>query len=175
VWWLKLGLELQRIQPGKPQQNGRQERVHLTLEEVVSAPAANPRLQQRALDVWRHEYNSVRPHEALAMKTPERVYQPSRRHYPCKLISEPFFHEPFEHTRLDHSGRLRWSRGWIHISTALRMEIVEVMPRDDFTHFDVFFGPIHLGVFDSHRLDRGLRIPRRRRLRSGQPSKMSLD
>lgn len=174
VWWLKLGIELQRIEPGKPQQNGRQERVHRTLEEVVSPPAPNPRLQQRALDLWRHEYNSIRPHEALAMKTPSHVYQPSRRHYPRELLT-PLFHEPDEHLRLDNSGRLRWTRGSIHISSALGMEIVQVMPRDDFTHFDVYFGPIYLGVFDAEHLDRGLRIPRRRRLRAGEASKMSLD
>jgi hypothetical protein len=66
TWWLRLGLRLERIQPGKPYQNGRLERLHLTLEEVVGTPSANPRAQQRAIDLWRRDYNEIRPHEALS-------------------------------------------------------------------------------------------------------------
>lgn len=174
VWWLRLGIELQRIQPGKPQQNGRQERVHLTLEEAVSPPARNPKQQQRVLDLWRYQYNSVRPHEALAMKTPAAVYQASNRHYPCKLV-EPSLHDAEDQFVLDTSGRLRWRGRWIHISSALCRETVDTVAHGDFTHFDVYFGPILLGTIDSSRLERGLRIARRRRLRDGKPSKVSLD
>jgi putative transposase len=173
VWWLKLGIRLERIEPGKPQQNGRQERAHLTLEEVVSKPALNRRTQQRALDLWRRTYNEVRPHEALAMGTPYDAYQRSPRRYPRKLI-EPESYEPEENYRLDASGRLRWRGRWLHVSSALCSEVVQVMWRDDLTHFDVFFGEILLGTFDQNRLARGLVIPRRKR-RRGEVSGMSLD
>jgi len=173
VWWLRLGVRLERIVPGKPQQNGRQERVHLTLEEVVGKPAINLRAQQRALDLWRRTYNEVRPHEALSMRCPIDAYKRSRRRYPCKLL-EPTSPELEENFRLDTQGRLRWRGRWIHISFALRAEIVQVMWKDDLTHFDVFFGPIHLGTFDEKHLERGLKIPRRKR-RRGEVSGVSLD
>jgi transposase InsO family protein len=166
VWWLRLGIELQRIQPGKPQQNGRQERVHLTMEEVVASPAANPRSQQSALDVWRYEYNEVRPHEALAMKPPATVYERSRRRYPRKLV-EPECYEPDDLFNLDRNGRMYWRRRWVLISSALRHQTVQVTWHDDFTHLDVHFGPIRLGTIDTEHLERGLRIARRRRTPTG--------
>ena len=100
---MRLGIELQRIEPGKRQQNGRLERVHLTLEEVVAEPAANPTKQQRAIDLWRYEYNEVRPHQALHMKTPAAVFVPSKRHYPRKLV-DPMQWEPDETYALDKHG-----------------------------------------------------------------------
>jgi putative transposase len=174
VWWLRLGIELQRIEPGKPHQNGRLERVHLTLEEVVATPSANPTDQQRAIDLWRYEYNEVRPHEALNMKPPAAVYVPSRRHYPRKLV-DPIQWEPDEIYRLDNNGRLRWRGRWIHISSALAAEPVQVGYIDDFAHVGVNYGSIFLGTIDTRAPDRGLRIPRRRRKRADEVSRMSLD
>jgi transposase InsO family protein len=174
VWWLRLGIELQRIEPGKPQQNGRLERVHLTLEEVVAEPLPNPTAQQRAIDLWRYDYNEVRPHEALGMKPPATVYVPSRRHYPRKLL-DPIQWEPDEQYRLDKNGRLRWGGRWIHISSALAGESVQVAYIDDFTHLGVNYGSLFLGTIDTNALERGLRIPRRRRKRSSEVSRTSLD
>jgi putative transposase len=174
VWWLRLGIELQRIEPGKPQQNGRLERVHLTLEEVVAEPAANPTAQQRAIDLWRYEYNEVRPHEALHMKAPAAVFAPSKRHYPRKLI-EPMQWEPDEIYALDKQGRLRWKHRWIHISSALARQCVQVGYLDDFERLSVNYGSIFLGTIDTRALDRGLRIPRRRRKRGENVSRTSLD
>lgn len=174
VWWLRLGIELQRIEPGKPQQNGRLERVHLTLEEVVADPASNPITQQRAIDLWRYEYNEVRPHEALHMKPPAKVYVPSKRHYPRKLI-EPTQWEPEEVYALDKQGRLRWNSRWIHISSALARQTVQVGLLDDFARLRVNYGSIFLGTIDTKALDRGLRIPRRRRKRGENVSRTSLD
>jgi hypothetical protein len=174
VWWLRLGIELQRIEPGKPQQNGRLERVHLTLEEVVAEPAANPIDQQRAIDLWRYQYNEVRPHEALHMKPPATVYVPSKRRYPRKLI-DPIQWEPDETYRLDKHGRLRWGRRWLHISSALATQTVQVGGLDDFDRLSVNYGSIFLGTIDTHALDRGLCIPRRRRKRDEKVSRTSLD
>jgi transposase InsO family protein len=175
VWWLQLGIHVERIQPGKPQQNGRQERLHRTLEEVVSEPAANPRAQQRVIDVWRRQYNELRPHEALKLRTPDAVYERASRRYPCKLRdTRDLTHEPDEIYRLDKLGRLRFRRRWIHISSALAYAYVGVCA-EDWTVYGVHFAGIPLGTFDTDNLARGLRIPRRRRLKPGEVSGMSLD
>ena len=82
VWWLRLGISIERIQPGQPQQNGRHERMHLTLKEEATRPPGMNSLQQQArFDAFVQEFNNERPHEALAMKTPAEVYTPSRRPY----------------------------------------------------------------------------------------------
>ena len=84
VWWIKLGIVPERIEAGHPEQNGRHERMHRTLK-LDLRPAEDWRGQQRELDRFRHEYNQVRPHEALGMQTPASVYEPSPRPYPGAL------------------------------------------------------------------------------------------
>src|SRR5204862_374855 len=75
VWWLRLGIEIERIKPGHPQQNGRHERMHLTLKKEATRPAGANFLQQQArFDDFVAEFNNERPHEALAMKTPGETY-----------------------------------------------------------------------------------------------------
>ncbi len=82
VWWLRLGIAIERIKPGKPQQNGRHERMHLTLKAEATRPAGLNSLQQQArFDDFVHEFNTERPHEALAMKCPADLYKPSARPY----------------------------------------------------------------------------------------------
>jgi transposase InsO family protein len=82
VWWLRLGIAIERIKPGKPQQNGRHERMHLTLKKEATRPAKPNFLQQQArFDDFVQEFNDERPHEALAMKMPAEIYQPSTRTY----------------------------------------------------------------------------------------------
>jgi putative transposase len=82
VWWLKLGIVPERIEPGKPQQNGRHERLHRTLKAETARPPAEDRLrQQRRFDRFRHEYNQDRPHEALGQQTPAAAYKEAQRPY----------------------------------------------------------------------------------------------
>jgi transposase InsO family protein len=82
VWWLRLGISVERIKPGKPQQNGRHERMHLTLKKEATRPAKANFLQQQArFDEFRDEFNHERPHEALSMKTPAELYRASPRPY----------------------------------------------------------------------------------------------
>ena len=82
VWWLRLGIGIERIQPGHPQQNGRHERMHLTLKKEATKPAAANFLQQQArFDKFMEIFNQQRPHEALDMKCPAEIYQPSPRPY----------------------------------------------------------------------------------------------
>lgn len=85
VWWIKLGIAPERIEPGHPEENGRHERMHLTLkQDTASPPAATFRKQQHRFDEFRHDFNHVRPHEALGMQAPESVYEPSPRAYPAR-------------------------------------------------------------------------------------------
>ncbi len=82
VWWLRLGISIERIKPGHPQQNGRHERMHLTLKKEATRPAKANFLQQQAVfDAFVNEFNSERPHEALGMKMPGEVYMPATRQY----------------------------------------------------------------------------------------------
>jgi putative transposase len=82
VWWLRLGIQLERITPGHPEQNGRHERMHLTLKTEATRPAAANVLQQQGrFDTFVHRYNHERPHQALEMKTPSSLYTPSARRY----------------------------------------------------------------------------------------------
>jgi transposase InsO family protein len=82
VWWLRLGIDIERIKPGHPQQNGRHERMHLTLKKEATRPPGMNSLQQQArFDAFMDEFNNERPHEALAMKMPAEAYLPSTRPY----------------------------------------------------------------------------------------------
>ena len=86
VWWMRLGIQVERIEPGKPQQNGRHERMHRTLkEDVRPGIAKNLLAQQELLDRFREDFNDRRPHEALKMKCPADLYKPSLKRYPDRL------------------------------------------------------------------------------------------
>src|SRR3989440_7150309 len=82
VWWLRLGIMIERIKPGHPQQNGRHERMHLTLKLETTKPAARNFLQQQArFDDFIDCYNTERPHQALNIRTPAECYRPPARRY----------------------------------------------------------------------------------------------
>ena len=163
VWWQKLGVRHDRITPGKPQQNGRLERFHRTLAELVGTPAADARAQQRAFDRIRHDYNHQRPHEALRLKPPVTAYAPSSRRYPRKL--DRFEDVAADQLRVDRDGYVRWQRRRVFLSSALAHELVTVEPDDalDDERWVVRWASIVLGWIDHRRLDRGLILPARRR------------
>lgn len=129
VWWLRLGISVERIKPGHPQQNGRHERMHLTLKKEATRPAGQNILQQQAkFDDFLEEFNHERPHEALAMKCPAEVYLPSLRQY--HGIPEP--HYPF-HDRtvvITSCGRLCLYRKKINLSKSLAGQAVGVKEVD---------------------------------------------
>jgi putative transposase len=82
VWWLRLGIDIERIKPGNPQQNGRHERMHLTLKQEATKPASKNFLQQEArFDQFISTFNEERPHQALNMRCPAELYRPSPRTY----------------------------------------------------------------------------------------------
>lgn len=147
VWWLKLGIRLDRIDPGKPQQNGRHERMHRVLgEDTRAAPAASLRAQQRVFDRWRAVYNHERPHEALAMATPASHYQPSPRAYPRQLpaISYP---DADAVRRVRPNGTIRWQGREVHVTQALSGEPVGLTWQGE-GQWELAFGPLVLAVLD---------------------------
>lgn len=129
VWWLRLGISIERIRPGHPQQNGRHERMHLTLKQEATRPAGANLLQQQAkFDSFIEDFNHQRPHEALAMKCPAEVYTACPRTY--QGIPEP--HYPF-HDRtivVTCCGRLCLHRKKINLSTSLAGQAVGVKEVD---------------------------------------------
>jgi transposase InsO family protein len=146
VWWLRLGIKLERIAPGKPQQNGRQERFHRTLKaETASPPKGNLREQQRTFDVFRRSYNAERPHEALGQKPPATAYCASARHYPRPLVQ--FVTVPWDHAvRIGKDGFLTWNKQRVFISTALAHEDVDLRYDEQVQQWDVVFGPLSIGT-----------------------------
>jgi transposase InsO family protein len=130
VWWLRLGIAIERIKPGNPQQNGRHERMHLTLKtEATRPPSANGLQQQVRFDTFVDEFNGQRPHEALLMRTPGEVYTPS--HKPYNGIGE--LNYPF-HDRevlVTACGRLCLHRKKINISTVLAGQKLGIKEVDD--------------------------------------------
>jgi transposase InsO family protein len=130
VWWLRLGIEIERIKPGKPQQNGRHERMHLTLKtETTRPPGINSLQQQARFDAFRQEFNTERPHEALAMKCPAEIYSTANRRYDgLPEIAYPFHDRDILVTAC---GRICMHRKKINISTVLAGQRIGIKEVDD--------------------------------------------
>ncbi len=130
VWWLRLGIAIERIKPGHPQQNGRHERMHLTLKNEAARPAAmNAIQQQEKFDAFVHEFNTERPHEALAMQTPAERYSPSLRPYQGLPPLEYPFHD--RDLMVTACGRICLHKKKINLSTVLAGQRVGIKEVDD--------------------------------------------
>ena len=157
IWWIKLGILPERIAPGRPNQNGRHERLHRTLKAATAEPpAATIRAQQRRFDAFRDEYNTRRPHEALGQQPPIGAYAPSPRGYPRRLES-PSYADAVEVRTVRHNGEIRWSSTTIYVSRLLIGEPVGIYEVAD--GWLVRYGPAELGLLD----------PAQQRLRQPQP------
>ncbi len=144
AWWVRLGVLPQLIEPGKPQQNGRHERMHRTLKaETTRPPAATLRSQQASFDHFRREFNHERPHEALDMHTPASVYRRSPREMPQKLPALEY-PDRFEVRYVSANGGIRWNSGWINVSITCIGEYVGLEEIDDGV-WNVYFGALKLG------------------------------
>jgi len=130
VWWLRLGIAIERIKPGKPQQNGRHERMHLTLKKEATRPPGMNSLQQQArFDSFVSEFNAERPHDALAMKCPAEVYRPSAR--PYGGLPELAYPLHDRDLLVTSCGRICLHRKKINISTVLAGQKVGIKEVDD--------------------------------------------
>jgi transposase InsO family protein len=142
VWWLRLGISIERIRPGHPQQNGRHERMHLTLKKEATRPAGENILQQQAkFDAFLDEFNNERPHEALEMKCPAELYTASPR--PYRGIAEPLYPFHDKTVVVTNCGRLCLYRKKINLSTCLAGQAVGIKEVDEgiwlvsFMHYDL--------------------------------------
>ena len=151
AWWVRLGILPELIEPGKPQQNGRHERMHRTLKAETTRPAAGSLpAQQRKFNVFREEFNHERPHEALDMHTPAEIYTPSTREMPNKLppLEYP---DRFEVRYVSANRGIRWNRDWINVSIVCVGEYVGLEEIDDGI-WNVYFGPLKLGRLDERHM-----------------------
>ena len=152
VWWIKLGILPERIQPGHPEQNGRHESAiggHRTLkQDTMNPPAATPQAQQERCDSFLSVYNTQRPHEALGQVPPATLYMPSLRPYPHRL-GDMEYPPLTEVRRVRSNGQIKWRGELVFVSEALIGELVGIT--EDKDGWLVSFGPITLGLLCPHR------------------------
>ncbi len=143
AWWVVLGIDLERGRPGCPQDNGAHERLHLDIRRELQSPQVA--IGQALLDEWRQSFNDQRPHEALGMRCPAELYQPSERPYegtPADLSYPGMISR-----RIKRQGALLWRGQWIFISAALAGWSVGLQPGAQ-GRWNVWFGRLLLGQLD---------------------------
>ncbi len=142
---IKAGVVPERIAPGKPQQNGRLERLHLTLlQDTANPPARSLRAQIERLRSFKRIYNDERPHEALGNATPAAHYAASPRRFDG-VLREPGYSADHAVRRVRHNGEIRWRGHTIYISAALTGEPIGLIENND-GGWTVSYGPIMLGI-----------------------------
>jgi len=147
AWWLTLGIDLDRIPPRRPDQNGGHERMHRDIAmEVEISPEVDLATQQATLDTWRQTFNEVRPHEAIGMQVPSELYQPSTRPYEPEEVELCYPSGQFVR-KIRSNGSLKWRRLDVGISTALRGYHVGLEPTAD-DRLSVWFCRLWLGEID---------------------------
>ena len=158
VWWIRLGITPERIEPAKPQQNGRHERMHRTLKaEATQPPERTLADQQRVFDRFRHEYNDVRPHEALGQTPPARHYQPSLRPFPSELLTPEYVDMPVRW--VNGPGRMSWRGHSLFVTKLLAGQPVGLRQVSE-TRWEVVYGPVSLGFLDERDREPRLAPPR---------------
>lgn len=151
AWWIRLGISPELIEPGRPDQNGRHERMHKTLKaEATRPPSGSLPAQQVRFNRFRREFNEDRPHEALGQDTPSSWYHRSRRQLPRKL--SPFDYPAHYEVRLvSTNGGLRWRCRRVNVTTTLMGEYVGLEEVGDGL-WDVYFCHVRLGRLDERRM-----------------------
>ena len=148
VWWIRLGIVPERIQPAHPEQNGRHERMHRTLkQETAAPPGPNRRRQQERFDAFRREYNEQRPHEALGQTPPAEHYEPSPRAYPERLAAIEYPSE-WQVRRVSWGGQIRWQSESVFVAHALEGQPVGLQRIGD-QYWKGHFSFYEIGVLDS--------------------------
>lgn len=147
AYWLQLGIELERIRPAHPEENGQHERMHRTLKfETTRPPRTNLLQQQERFDEFREEFNTERPHEALGMKRPAQVYKPSPRKLPA-VLPELDYPEHDDVLPVDKAGYVCFRRRRAYLSTALAYQRVGLREQLD-GRWLVTFATLDLGHVD---------------------------
>lgn len=151
VWWIKLGIRHQRIEPGRPEQNGAHERMHRTLKaDATRPPARDQAAQQRRFDHFCAEYNQERPHEALGQETPASWYHASERAMPERL-PEPEYPGHFEVRRVSRAGTFRFQTKQLFLSDTLLEEDIGLEETGDGV-WSIYFYDVLLARLDERDL-----------------------
>lgn len=146
VWWLRLGINLERIKPGHPEQNGRHERMHLTLKKSTTRPPGSNLLeQQEKFDFFIDQYNRERPHQGIDMKYPAEIYKPSPR--PYQGTPELFYPFHDKTIQVTQCGRICRGQVKVNLSTAFAGQEVGIKEVEDGI-WVVSFLNYDLGYFD---------------------------
>lgn len=144
LWWKGLGIKLEYIEPGCPEQNGVHERMHRTLKAEATRPAAQTmRAQQRRFDRWREEFNQQRPHEALGQRVPAEFYERSVRVYTGQ-VEEARYGPEYALRRVRRTGQIKWCGQLRFISQTLRGELVGLRERET-ERYEVWYRDVLLG------------------------------
>jgi transposase InsO family protein len=147
VWWMRLGIQLERTRRRHPEDNGAHERMHRTLKAEATRPARRTaELQQRAFNRFRQVYNEERPHEALDMQPPASLYQPAEKRMP-KRLKPMTYPESFQTRRINKHGQIRWRSSHYFLSETLRGQTVGLEFNDGGT-WNIYFGPALLAELD---------------------------
>ena len=147
VWFIKLGIRPERIEPGHPEQNGRHERMHRSLKEATaSPPRGDIKEQQKTFDEFVLEHNLERPHEALGQKTPLSFYHPSMRPYPSEVPTVDY-HGDVIVRQVRHNGEIRWKGELLYISEALAGEPVALKQQEEHL-WEIRFSSYSLGLLN---------------------------
>lgn len=140
VWWIRLGIRLERTRRRHPEDNGAHERMHRTLKAEATKPARmTPQLQQKAFDRFRREYNQERPHEALGQKPPASLYRLSPRNLPHRL-PELVYPESFQRRRINRNGEFAWRGKLCFVSRTLMRQTVGLEYSEE-GFWNIYFGP----------------------------------
>ena len=155
AWWIRLGIRHERIEPGKPQQNGRLERMHLTLKkEACTPPSVSVSGQQGIFDRFRKRYNEERPHEALEYKVPLDLYAASDKLYSIYEHGS-LYSLGVENILVDERGKIKWKNHVLKVGVALKNELVDVHMLQN-RRWSFSYGPVVLGTFDETNPKGGL-------------------
>ena len=147
VWWIQLGIRHHRIEPGKPQQNARHERMHRTLKDHTARPsAANLKCQQQSFDGFRKEFNEERPHQALGQKPPADVWKPSPRPFPEKT-PKPEYQAYYEKRKVTCVGHIKFKNQTIFLSSNLLGETVALEEINDGI-WSIYYYDVLIARFD---------------------------
>jgi len=143
AWWVALGINLERSRPGKPQDNGAHERLHRDISQALECLGQN--VSQEALDLWRHQFNYQRPHEALELRCPGDLYHNSNRKYPGAV--QELVYEGMTARRVNHNGCIRWKDHSLFVSQSLSGWNVGLKSAQNQT-IELWFAQLLLGHLD---------------------------
>jgi hypothetical protein len=149
AWWIKLGIEVEFITPGSPQENGAHEQFHRVYKaEAVSKPERSVRAQQRRSTGWLEHYNRERPHEGLGMRMPAELFRASQRPMP-KRLQVWTYPKRWERRWVKGNGEITWRGQRRYVGEAFVRDYVGLKPVG-LRQWDVYYGPVLIGRLKEH-------------------------